>query len=444
MTKKQIAERCNEHFVSIGQKLASDIENTDAHSPTAHMKPVEAKFSFKPISVPQVIRIIKKLLNSKATGIHGIPNKTLKEAADIIGPSLTDIFNFSVLTKVFPDDLKIGKVATVYKSGDKDDSNNYRFISVFPTVARGFEKILYGQVYEYFASNKLLGNEQFGFRTLHSTALALSKSSSNWWLNMDKGKMNSVVFLDIQKAFDTVNHKILLDKLNHYGIRDEELSFFSSYLHRRTQCCSVNEHKSTFSEITCGVPQGSILGPLLFIIYMNDLPTYVQDAHITMYADDTSIDRAFQTCQQLKEELPAFVKVCKWLKINKLTLNTVKTEFMLIGTSQRLNQSDQNPESTPYAIVIGQKEMRRVKLVKYLGMIVDDKLAWSQHVDYISSKIRHNIGMLKHIRHFIPKESLLLLYHTLIEPYSKYCSIVWGQCSETLRDKLQTLQSKAA
>ena len=207
--KKQIAERCNEHFVAVGQRLASDIENTDAHSRTAHMKPVEAKFSFKPISVPQIIRIIKKLLNSKATGIHGIPNKTLKETADIIGPSLTDIFNFSALTKAFPDDLKIGKVAPVYKSGDKDDLNNYRPVSVLPNVARVFEKILYGQVYEYFTPNKLLGNEQFGFRTLQSTALALSKSSSNWWLNMDKGKMNSVVFLDIRKAFDTVDHKIL-------------------------------------------------------------------------------------------------------------------------------------------------------------------------------------------------------------------------------------------
>ena len=321
------------------------------------MKPVEAKFSFNPISVPRVIRIIKKLLNSKATGIHGIPNKTLKETADIIGPSLTDILNFSVLTKVFPDDLKIGKVAPVYKSGDKDDLNNYCPISVLPTVARVFEKILYGEVYEYFTSNKLLGNEQFGFRMLHSTALALSKSSSNWWLNMDKGKMNSVVFLDIQKAFDTVSHKILLDKLNHYGIRDEELLFVSSYLYRRTQCCSVNEHKSTFSEIRCGVPQGSILWPLLFIIYMNDLPSYVQDAHITMYADDTSIDRAFKRCQQLKEELlPAFAKVCKWLKINKLSLNTAKTELMLIGTSQCLNQLDQNPESSAYVIVIDQKE----------------------------------------------------------------------------------------
>ena len=155
--KKQIAERCNEHLFSIGQKLASGIKNTDAHPPTAHIKPVEAKFSFKPISVPQVIRIIKKLLNSKATGIHGISNKTLKKTAAIISPSPTDIFNFSALTKVFPDELKIGKVAPVYKSGDKHDLNNFCSISVLPTVATVFEKILYG----YFTSNKLLGNEQF-------------------------------------------------------------------------------------------------------------------------------------------------------------------------------------------------------------------------------------------------------------------------------------------
>ena len=189
------------------------------------------------------------------------------------------------MTKVFSDDLKIGKVALIYKSGDKDDLNKYRPISVLPTVARIFEKMLYGQIYEYFTSSKLLSNEQFGFRTLHSPALALGKSSSNWWLNMDKEKMNLVVFLDIRKAFDTVSHKILLDKLNHYGIKDEELSFFSSYLHRRIQCCNVNEYQSTFSEITCGVPQGSNLGPLLFIIYMNDLPSYVQDVnmYVCMY-----------------------------------------------------------------------------------------------------------------------------------------------------------------
>ena len=212
---------------------------------------------------------------------------------------------------------------------------------MLPTVARVFEKILYGQVYDYFISNKLLGNQQFDFRTLHSTALTLSKCTSNWWLNMDRGNMTSVVFLDIRKAFDTVNHQILSNfessnhKMHCYGIRDGELLFFSSYLQNRTQCCSVNGHISTLQKVTCGVPQGSILGPLLFIISMNDLPVFVQEANITMYADDTSLDKAFRTSHKLQEEMiPAFSKVCKWLRNNKLSLNTVKTEFMVIGTLQ--------------------------------------------------------------------------------------------------------------
>ena len=150
-------------------------------------------------------------------------------------------------------------------------------------MARVFEKIIHGQLYEYFMTNKLLGNQQFGFRSLHSTALALSKSTSNWWLFMDKGNMNSVIFLDIKKAFDTVKHEIFLNKLNCYGASDEKLLFFASYLQNRTQCFSINGNQLTLKKVIYGVPQGSILGSLLFIIYMNDLPAYVQDADIIMY-----------------------------------------------------------------------------------------------------------------------------------------------------------------
>ena len=170
---------------------------------------------------------------------------------------------------------------------------------------------------------------------------------------MDRGDMNSVVFLDIRKAFDTMNHQILSDKLHCYGIGDGELLFFRSYLQNRTQCCSVDGQILTLQTVTCGVPQGSILGPLLFIIYMNDLPAFIREANITMYADDTSLHRTFRTSHELKEEIiPAFSKVCKWLINNKLSLNTVKTEFMIIGTFQRLNQLDSSPELTPCAIVV--------------------------------------------------------------------------------------------
>ena len=173
--------------------------------------------------------------------------------------------------------------------------------------------------------------------------------------------------------------------------------------------------------MTCGVPQGSIIRPLLFIIYMNDLSAFVQEANTTMYADDTSLHKAFRTSHELKEEMiPAFSKVCKWLRNNKFSLNTVKTEFMIIGMLPRLSQLDSSPESPPYAIVVEGQEVKRVELVKYLGLMVDDKLIWDQHIDYISNKIMRGIGILKRIRHFIPKDSLLLLYHTLIEPYFRY------------------------
>ena len=200
--------------------------------------------------------------------------------------------------------------------------------------------------------------------------------------------MNSVVFLDIRKAFDTVNYQILLDKLYCYGIGHGELLFFRSYLQNRTQCCSVNGQISTLQTVTFGVLQGSILRPLLFIIYMNDLPAFVQEANITMYADDTSLHKAYRTSHQLKEEIiPAFSKVCKWLRNNKLSLNTVKTEFMIIGILPKFNQLDSSPESTPYAIVVDGREVKRGKLVKYLGLMVDDKLVWEQHIDCIFSKI---------------------------------------------------------
>ena len=158
--------------------------------------------------------------------------------------------------------------------------------------------------------------------------------------------------------FDTMNHQILLDKLHCYGIGNGGLLFFRSYLQYRTQCCSVNGQISTLQTVTCEVPQESILGPLLFIIYLNDFPAFVQEANITMYADDTSLHKAFRTFHELKEEMiHAFFKVCKWLRNNKLSLNTVKTEFMIIGTLPRLIQLDSSPESTPYAIFVCKEVM---------------------------------------------------------------------------------------
>ena len=235
----------------------------------------------------------------------------MKDCVDVIAPFLTEIFNCSLLSKIFPDDLKTGKVAPVFKSGDRDNLNNYRPITVLPTIARVFEKLIYQQLYQFLDKHKILGKQQYGFRSLHSTALALSEATNHWLMNIDNGNMNSVVFLDIRKAFDTIDHQILIKKLSQYGIQDDELNCFESYLENRTQCYSVNGKLSDRQKIEYGVPQGSILGPLLFIIYMNDLPLFVTNAQISMYADDTSLYNNIKSVSEIKDNLiPAFLKIC--------------------------------------------------------------------------------------------------------------------------------------
>ena len=257
--------------------------------------------------------------------------------------------------------------------------------------------------------------------------------------------MNSVVFLDIKKAFDTVNHhQILPDELKCYGIRDEELKFFESRLDGRAQCCQVKGVSSTMKPVYCGVPQGSILGPLLFIIHMNDLPAAVPDISITMYTDDTEIGRSLTSVIEIKQHLiPNFCKVYEWLECNKLSLNTIKTEFMISETNNRLNQLDNSSVTTPYTLCFHNFEIKRVKHTKYLGLIVDDTLTWNRHIEYISTKINRNIGVLKRTRNYLPRSCLITLYKTLIEPYFRHCNMVCGQCNETLKDKLQSLQNKA-
>ena len=202
--EQQISDICNHHFVSIGDKLHKNIAQTQLSAQETlrsfNALPSKPKFTFKLVTPIQVYDILKKLLNNKANGIHEIPNKILKACSDIISPHLSQIFNISLTTKCYPDSLKFAKVAPVYKGGDKDNLDNYRPISVLPTVARVFEKLIYEQMIKYFESNDLLSKKQRGFRSLHSTVLSLMSKTNDWFVNISKGHLNAVVFLDVEKA----------------------------------------------------------------------------------------------------------------------------------------------------------------------------------------------------------------------------------------------------
>ena len=308
-------------------------------------------FTFDQVSENDTLKLLCNLKESKSTGPDKINARLVKDSAEVICPTLTKLFNRSLWQGIFP-----ATVSPMYKNGDKSDCTNYRLISVLSTIAKILEKIVYNQLISYINENKILTNNQFGFRKSHSTTTSLLKSTNKWFLNIDKGLINGVLFLDLRKAFDTVDHKILIDKLKLYGITGSTLNWFMSYLDKRYQTCKVNNVKSSKKLIKCGVPQGSYLGPLLFLLYVNDLPNCLDQAEPSMFADDTNVSTSAESVVKLEKQLNFELdNIYRWLVATRLTLNVSKTEYMIIGSRHNLRKIEKKP-----TIKIGSETVNRV------------------------------------------------------------------------------------
>ena len=373
-------------------------------------------------------------------GIH-IDAQCKKISKNIaIAKSLSTIFNKSILSGSFPDDMKIAIVSPIYKSDCKSKPTNYRPVSVLSAVAKIFEKLISHQLSNYLESNKILVNQQSGFRKKHSTETSLLSVTNEWYLNMNKGYLNGVVFLDLKKAFDCVDHSILLRKLELYGIKGVELNWFKSYLSNRIQRCKIGQTISEPQKIRSGIPQGSNLGPLLFLLYINDLPNCLKYTKANMFADDTNLTTASLNKEELQRRLNSDLELMhNWLLANKLTLNKEKTEYMLIGSHQRLSTVETDP-----ILEFGDTKIKRVNHAKSLGIIIDEQLLWKNQIEAISSKVSKGIGVLRRIKNCVPKTTLIKVYNALVLPYFDYCSLVWSNCSDQLISKLQKMQNRAA
>ena len=399
---EHIANHFNVHFTEIGPHLATNLPVSTINAED-YLKREPSSFEFAEIKSSRVFKLLSKLDVTKATGLDQISNKVLKLAAPVIYKQLTDLFNLSLKTREYPDDWKLAKVSPVFKAGERNDPNNYRPISVLSTISRVFEKLVYEQIYNYLIKNNILDTRQSGFRSLHSTVTALLDLTNQWCFNIDRGLVSGVLFLDLKKAFDTVDHRLLLTKLDYIGVRDHALEWFKSYLLNRFQIVYTNGVLSEKAILKCGVPQGSILGPLLFLIYINDLTTIADYATVRMYADDTNMTFTACSIPELQHDMNVDLQFLQnWLIANRLTSNVLKTEFMLIGSRQRM-------------------------------------ATLTQELDLSINGIS-----LKRVKPFVPTFNLISVYQSIVEPYFDYCSIVWDDISDHLTDKLQILQNRAA
>ena len=428
--ENKIANEFNKYFIEIGPNLSQNIITPHNRSFKDYLKtPINTKFVFNQICENDVIKALDKLKPKTSCNQDKISNKLLKYVKHELAWPLMYLINQTFEHGIFPNQLKTAKVTPIFKKNENYLFSNYRPVSVLSSVSKVFERIMHDQIYKHFDDLKLLFNSQYGFRPKHSTEFAALELIDRIILEMDKNNIPINIFMDLSKAFDTLDHQILLHKLKYYGFSDKSYELMDSYLNDRMQYVEFNTCKSNLLKIQCGVPQGSILGPLLFIIYLNDIPLATKFLTPVLYADDTTLFATFNNdnFRTINHEINNELKhISEWLKLNKLSLNTEKTKAMLFHSCQR-NVNICKPE-----IFIDDIKINFVKEFNFLGLILDENLRWKYHIDFLSKKISKTIGILARLKHSLPSETLLNIYNALILSHLNYGTTLWGGQSNKL------------
>ena len=435
---EEIANLFNDFFSTIGENLNNSMPQTNSsiNDSTNNIPTQLNSFFFSPITSSNVHQIILSFKN-KSSDISTYSIRTLKYISDIISPVLSLLINKSITDGYFPKSLKLARVIPLFKAGDIYDLNNFRGISILPIISKIFEKIVSSQVYHYFETNTLFTNSQFGFRKKLSTSDALLDTLQYVYDKLDKGETVVSFFLDFKKAFDCVNQKLLLDKMSAYGLRGVVRKWFESYLSDRQQYVSINGQCSVSRPVTCGVPQGSILRPLLFLIFINDFPSSSNFFKFNLFADDSTLSCSFKNVSSefmhdvLSSEL---IPINNWLISNKIKLNADKTHFLAFSYRKNIQISP---------IPLGSNLINQASSTKFLGVHIDENLNFKIHIENICKKVSKTVGILHKVKYFLPTDVLKTIYNTLIYPYLNYGIETWYGAPQSVRAGVQILQKKA-
>ena len=429
----------NEHFSTVGSRIQAQIpshENIEFSDflPT-RPKDITSMCSFREVTSSMVEEYIKSLSNSKAV-FDKMPIKIFKSALTAIIDPLTHIVNLSLSTGIVPAFCKFAQVTPIHKGGNIDEANNYRPISILPIIAKCIEYFVNKQLTEYMEENNLFTDRQYGFRKNHSTTYLMLDLFDEIYDNRSKSNKPGIVFLDIKKAFDSVNHDILLKKLEYYGINGTALQWFRSFLTGRHQRTKVNGKTSTFMEVTCGVPQGSILGPLLFSIFINDIEYACNLSKPYLFADDGALFFQHICRESYLNVRIEMLTITKWLEVNKLALNIDKTQYIIFDNLDYNDRIYLDTESRMY--------IDESKVVKYLGLMVDHKLSFKDHIEYIKKKIIKRIGAMYRSSSLLPIKYRKMFANALMLPNFDYLDIIYSKACKTKLNELDILYKKVA
>lgn len=446
---KLIANEFNKFFSTIPHTLinkacehTNNSKTTQKGNTMSSIKNHKSMF-FTPVSEDDITKIINNLKTKNSSGLDQIPITLIKKCCHSIKSPLTYIFNICLSEGTFPDRLKWAKILPIHKKGDATNMNNYRPIAILSSFSKILEKIIANQLVSFLGKYNIISQNQFGFMKGKSTEQAIYCFINKVISSLDKQQYVLGIFADLSKAFDCVDHNLLLTKLEAYGVRGVPLKMFESYLHNRLQVTLIRhsdsrgrltEYISQQNPITIGVPQGSILGPLLFIIFINDFPLIIKKGEVVMFADDTNILVSDRDRTDLISNTNSTVnELSNWFQVNKLVLNTTKSTILQFTLSERTIQKDE-------IVPIGNKKLEILNAVRFLGLEIDKNLSWYTHTNAICKKLCTMCYAIHSVKKICTTQAIRALYFANVQSILEYGIIFWGNSSKSI--KIFRLQKK--